>query len=134
MLELTLSVREVVAEPVVSVGDPPIASLFKRMRPLASRQWVAAETARSDAAGPDAAGGDVVWAPAANVVAVRRRVATRSFGMSLFSFAMFRLDGLQPSGSNTSRDFHTLWSEIGAALARDIGASPDCTLCSLSSN
>lgn len=78
-----LSVREVVADPVVlllPLADPDIA-LFNFTCPLESRQWVAAETPE-EAPGLDA-GGEVVWAPAANTPAVRKRAAVRSFDMTL---------------------------------------------------
>jgi hypothetical protein len=80
---LPLSVREVVAEPVVlllPLADPDIA-LFNRTCPLESWQWVAAETP-GEAPGL-VAGGEVVWAPAANAPAVRKRAAMRSFDMTL---------------------------------------------------
>jgi hypothetical protein len=51
-------VVEVLADPVVPLPGPAIASLFKRMRPLASRQWVAAVTASElEPPGPDIPGG-----------------------------------------------------------------------------
>jgi hypothetical protein len=78
-----LSVREVVADPVVlllPLADPGIA-LFNFTCPLESRQWVAAET--PEVAPGLAGGGEVVWAPAANTPAVRKRAAKRSFGMTL---------------------------------------------------
>jgi hypothetical protein len=77
-----LSVREVVADPVVPLlplADPDIA-LFNFTCPLESRQWVAAETP-DEAPGGDG-GGDLVWALAANTPAVRKRVAMRSFDMT----------------------------------------------------
>lgn|GEM_PF-881944 len=78
-----LSVREVVADPVVlllPLGDPVIA-LFNCTCPLESRQWVAAET--PEVAPGLVEGGEVVWAPAANTLAVRKRAAMRSFDMIL---------------------------------------------------
>jgi hypothetical protein len=78
-----LSVREVVADPVVlllPLADPCIA-LFNFTCPAESRQWVAAET--PEVAPGLAGGGEVVWAPAANTPAVRKRAAMRSFDMTL---------------------------------------------------
>jgi hypothetical protein len=78
-----LSVREVVADPVVlllPLADPGIA-LFNFTCPLESRQWVAAET--PEVAPGLGAGGEVVCAPAANTPAVRKRAAMRSFDMTL---------------------------------------------------
>jgi hypothetical protein len=77
-----LSVREVVADPVVllPLADPGIA-VFNFTCPLESRQWVAVET--PEVAPGLAGGGVVVWAPAANTPAVRKRAAMRSFDMTL---------------------------------------------------
>jgi hypothetical protein len=78
-----LSVREVVADPVVlllPLADPCIA-LFNFTCPAESRQWVAAET--PEVAPGLAGGGEVVWAAAANTPAVRKRAAMRSFDMTL---------------------------------------------------
>ena len=78
-----LSVREVVADPVVlllPLADPCIA-LFNFTCPAESRQWVAAET--PEVAPGLAGGGEVVWAPAANTPAVRKRAAMRSFDITL---------------------------------------------------
>src|SRR5262249_25757073 len=78
-----LSVREVVADPVVlllPLADPDIA-LFNFTWRWESGQGGAGEPPE-EAGGLDGGGG-VVGAPAANTPAVRKRAAMRSFDMTL---------------------------------------------------
>jgi hypothetical protein len=79
----------VVADPVVPLvvplPGPAIASVFNRMRPFASRQWV--EASELEPPGPDIPGGfgdppgGLVWAIAAKVPAAMK-IAIRSFDMA----------------------------------------------------